>query len=157
MSPFPECLCHVVLGLYPGHYSFPGGASGKEPTCQCRRHKTHGFNPWVRKIPWRRSWQPTPVFWLGVSHGQRSLVGYGPQRCRVRHDWNDLARITGCCRIWSYQIALKRVDLFLLAGNHLSQLIAVGRGSALGSVLRNFFQFVQYRRDSGSGRNLSEV
>ena len=34
---------------------FPGGASGKEPTCQCRRHKRWGFNPWVRKIPWRRS------------------------------------------------------------------------------------------------------
>ena len=30
---------------------FPGGASGKEPVCQCRRCKTHGFDPWVRKIP----------------------------------------------------------------------------------------------------------
>jgi len=36
------------------------------------------FNPWVRKIPWRRIWQPTPVFLPGESHGQRSLVGYGP-------------------------------------------------------------------------------
>ena len=33
---------------------FPGGASGKESTCQCRRHKRRGFNPWVRKIPWKR-------------------------------------------------------------------------------------------------------
>ena len=55
---------------------FPGGASGKEAACQCRRHKRHGFNPWVRKIPWRRAWQPTPVFLPGESHGQRSLVGY---------------------------------------------------------------------------------
>ena len=37
-----------------------------------------GFNPWVRKIPWRRKWQPTPVFLPGKSHGQRSLVGYHP-------------------------------------------------------------------------------
>ena len=33
---------------------FPGGTSGKEPTCQCRRHKRHWFEPWVGKIPWRR-------------------------------------------------------------------------------------------------------
>ena len=57
---------------------FPGGASGKEPACQCRRHKRCGFDPWVGKIPWRRSWQPTPVFLPGESHGQRSLAGYGP-------------------------------------------------------------------------------
>jgi len=35
-----------------------------------------GFDSWVGKIPWRRKWQPTPVFLLGESHGQRSLVGY---------------------------------------------------------------------------------
>ena len=37
---------------------FPGGASGKEPASQCRRCKKHRFDPWVRKIPWRREWQP---------------------------------------------------------------------------------------------------
>ena len=36
------------------------------------------FDPWVRKIPWRREWQPTPVFLPGESHGQRSLAGYSP-------------------------------------------------------------------------------
>ena len=36
------------------------------------------FDPWVRKIPWRRKWQPTPVLLPGKSHGQRSLVGYSP-------------------------------------------------------------------------------
>ena len=38
-----------------------------------------GFNPWVGKIPWRRKWQPTPVFLPGKSHGLRSLVGYSPR------------------------------------------------------------------------------
>jgi len=52
--------------------------SGKESACQCRRHRRHRFNPWVRKISWRRKWQPTPVFLPGKSHGQRSLVGYSP-------------------------------------------------------------------------------
>jgi len=37
-----------------------------------------GFDPWVGKIPWRRKWQPTPVFLLGELHGQRSLAGYSP-------------------------------------------------------------------------------
>ena len=46
---------------------FPGGISSKEPTYQCRRQKRHGFNPWVGKIPWRRAWQPTPVFLPGDS------------------------------------------------------------------------------------------
>ena len=36
------------------------------------------FDPWVGKIPWRRAWQPTPVFLPGESHGQRSLAGYDP-------------------------------------------------------------------------------
>ena len=61
---------------------FPGSASGKEHACQCRRHKKHGFDPWVRKIPWRRAWQPTAVFLPGESHGQRSLVRYSPQGCK---------------------------------------------------------------------------
>ena len=57
---------------------FPGGISGKECACQFKRCKRHRFNPWVEKIPWRRAWQPTPVFSPGESHGQRSLAGYSP-------------------------------------------------------------------------------
>ena len=49
---------------------FPGGASSKEPASQCSRYKRLGFSPWIRKIPWRRKWQPTPVFLPGESHGQ---------------------------------------------------------------------------------------
>ena len=48
---------------------FLGGASGKEPTYQCRRLKVPGFNPWVGKIPWRRAWQSTQVFLPGEFHG----------------------------------------------------------------------------------------
>ena len=69
---------------------FPGGASGKEPACQCRRPKRGRFDPWVGKIPWRRAWQPTPVFLPGESHGQRILVGYGPQG----HKESDKTEVT---------------------------------------------------------------
>ena len=60
---------------------FSGGASGKKknPACQCRRHKRHGFDPWVGKIPWRRAWQPISILLPGEAHGQRSLAGYSQQ------------------------------------------------------------------------------
>ena len=58
----------------------PGGASGKEPACQCRRYKRRGFDPWVLKIP--RTWQLTAVFLPGESHGQRNLVDYSSQGCK---------------------------------------------------------------------------
>ena len=51
---------------------------------QCRGP---GFSLWVRKIPWRRKWQPTPVLLPGKSHGQRSLAGCSPWGCRVGQDW----------------------------------------------------------------------
>ena len=60
---------------------FPGGASGQEPDCRCRRRRGVGrlrFDPWVGQIPWRRAWQPTPVFLPGESHGQKSLAGHSP-------------------------------------------------------------------------------
>jgi len=49
---------------------FPGGISANAGDIR------RGFNPWVRKIPWRKAWQPTPVFLPGESHGQRSLACY---------------------------------------------------------------------------------
>ena len=69
---------------YGEQYGLPWWLSGKESACQCRRCR---FNPWVRKIPWRRKWQPIPGSLPGKSHGQRSLTGYSPWGCkRLRHD-----------------------------------------------------------------------
>ena len=51
---------------------FPCGSAGKKICLQCRRP---GFNPWVRKIPWRRGRLPTPVFWPGEFHGLYSQWG----------------------------------------------------------------------------------
>ena len=49
---------------------FPDSSVDKESTCQCRRCKRLGFDPWVRKIPWRRTWQSTPAFLPGEPHGR---------------------------------------------------------------------------------------
>ena len=84
----------VCLNSCPLSRCCPGHASGKVPSCQCRRHRGLRFDSWVGKIPWRRKWQPTPGFFPGKSHGQRSLAGYiqsiGLQR--VTHDWSHLAQ-----------------------------------------------------------------
>ena len=60
----------------------PEWLSSKEPACQCRRHRRHGFNPWIRKIPWSRKWRSIPVFLPGEFYGQRSPVGFSPWGCK---------------------------------------------------------------------------
>ena len=65
---------------YRYRWGFLDGSVVKNPPTNgedgCRRHE---FDPWVWKIPWRRKWQPIPVFLPGESHGQRSPAGYSPQ------------------------------------------------------------------------------
>ena len=56
----------------------PRWHSGKEFFCQYRRCRKHGFNPWVKKMPWSGKWKTTPVLLPGKFHGRRSLVGYSP-------------------------------------------------------------------------------
>ena len=91
--------CSKLKGLFTNRVpaerlGFPGGASGKEPACQSRRLRRCGFNPWVRKIPWRRKWQPTPVFLPGESLGQRSLVGYNPRGCKESNTTERLSTLS---------------------------------------------------------------
>ena len=69
-----------LLCLFSNTYAcFPGGTSGKESACQCRRCQRCGFDTWVRKIPWRRACQPTPVFLLGnpMDRGAWWATGHG--------------------------------------------------------------------------------
>ena len=68
---------------------FPGSTNGKEPVCQCRRHRRQRIEPWVGKIPWRRAQQPTSVFLLENPRTEEPgrLPSIGWQR--VGHDWSD--------------------------------------------------------------------
>jgi len=68
-SPIDSIQIRRSIGL-------PGWLRGWSICLQCGRP---GFDPWVGKIPWRRKWQPTPIFLLGKSHGWRCLAGYSPQ------------------------------------------------------------------------------
>ena len=71
---YGDCTALLVIAHIFQSYiltlGFPGGTSGKEPSCQCRRSKRRGFDSWVKKIPWRKVWQPIPLFLPGESHGQ---------------------------------------------------------------------------------------
>ena len=80
-----DCFPSPIYFLYgsflkssPFSLDFSGGANGKEPTCQCKRYRRPGFNPWVEKILWWRKWQLALVFLPGEFHGQRSLGAYSP-------------------------------------------------------------------------------
>ena len=85
-------VASLVLGL-------PRWYSGRESGCQYRTHRRPWFESWVRKIPWRRTWQPTPVFLPGKFHGQRSLAGYSSQGHRVRHDSARTQALIVECRL----------------------------------------------------------
>ena len=69
-------------------WGIPGGLVVKNP--QKRRCRKWRFDPCVGKIPWGRSWQPTPVFLPGQCHGQRNLVGYSPYPCKE----SDMTEVT---------------------------------------------------------------
>ena len=94
-----QSLQQVWVLVMPWNVSdFPGGASGKEPTYQCRRPKRHlhlhRFDPWVGKIAWRRKWQPTPVPLPGNPMDRGAWWATVCAVKRVGHDRSYLARIS---------------------------------------------------------------
>ena len=90
----------------------PTYLNGKESVCHCGRCR---FHPWVRKIPWRRKWQPTPGFLSGEFHGQRSLVGYSPWRHRDRHHWvtNTFTHFSPFIETWTHSLIIRSAYLCL--------------------------------------------
>ena len=77
LKPSLISLCRVLWG-------FPGSSVGKESACKAG---DLGWIPGLGRSPWRRKWQPTPVFLPGESHGQKSLVGYSPWITSAGHDF----------------------------------------------------------------------
>ena len=83
-------ICNI---LYMCICGLPQWLSSKRIHLPCRSHRRHGFDPWVKKSPWRRAWQPTPVFLPGESHGQRSLVGYNHRVVKSQTWPSDLSHM----------------------------------------------------------------
>ena len=107
----PLCSGHEfkpeLLNDLDGVKAYLGGSDGKEPAC---RHRRPRFDPWVRKILWRRQWQPTPVFLPGESHGQRILAGYNPWGRKESDTTERLTLLLSCtshprtylCYYWKF-------------------------------------------------------
>ena len=89
------CMCVCVKQLW--------GCNGKEPACQCRRHRKCEFDPYVQKISWRRTWQPTPVFLPGKSHGQRSLAGCSQRVTKSQTQLKGLRIYLIVWRLWCWE------------------------------------------------------
>ena len=99
----------------------------KTTTCQCRRVRRPGFDPWARKVPWRSEWHPTPVFLPGEFHGLGRLEGYVHRSQTVGQ--RDL-RTTGIFKIFKHQKGT--------GNDHLEELVPekLGRQHQLGGALR---------------------
>ena len=63
----------------------------KNPPTNAGDIKRRGFDPWIRKIPWKKAWQPTPVFLPGKFNGQRSLAGCSPWGCK---EWDTTKQLS---------------------------------------------------------------
>ena len=84
----------------------------KESACQCRWCRRHGFNRWVKKIPWRRKWQVTPVFLPGKPRVLRSLVGHSPQGHKESDttDWLSMHTVKGFRIVDEVEFKVKNVN-----------------------------------------------
>ena len=91
----------------------------KQSICQCRRLRRCRFDSWAGKIPWRREWQPTPVFSPRKFHGQRSLGGSSPWVAKSwtwMSDWAHTQRIT--LSIHSHQLYARHMTQCFTSGKH---------------------------------------
>ena len=95
MCVYVDTYTHV----YTHTCGLPRCLSGKESACQCRRCR---FHPWVGKIPWRRKWQPSPVFLPGESHGQRSLGGYSPLESESQTHLSNWVHTCACVDVHTH-------------------------------------------------------
>ena len=111
-------FCRSYLGLL-------RWLSCKESSCKFR---TCSFDPWVGKIPWRRKWQPSPVFLPGESHGQRSRAGYSPWGCKGLDTTERLSTYA-----WTQVLLGEGVTHFPVSGSSPSLFFLTS--SLLGSVL----------------------
>ena len=101
------------MSMLIGH---PRRLSGKESSGQCRRCKRRRFCLGIRKIPWKRKGQPTPVLFSGESHGQRGLAGYSPWGHEESDttEWAHMRVNTYSVSLW-FKIPVISFCLFLLS------------------------------------------
>ena len=119
----------VVLDMLSSDRGFPSGSAVKRTCLQCQRCRRLRFNPWVRKIPWRRKWQSTLVFLPLEAHGQKSLVGYIVHK--VTKNWTWLSDWAGMhalsdrqpwCKVALFHTEKNKISTFSVTTAGLTQL-----------------------------------
>ena len=123
----PERI-HFCCGKPPSLWSciraamgFPGGADGKAPACQCRKHRRRGFDPWGGKIPWRRAWQLIQYSCLENPTGRgvwRATI-YSVAKSQTRLKWlstlagaqRQLRKLIQGVKVWKGQNGLNRISV----------------------------------------------
>ena len=118
---FLFCINIFLWSFFYSRYArgsgFSGSSSGKEPDSQCRRHERLRFDPWVRKIPWRRAWQPTPVFlpgefpWTEEPGGLQSIGWQNPTRLNQPSTHGELR----ACMLWRQKNKMRLVRVHFFA------------------------------------------
>ena len=93
VSNIPAVKYFKILG-------YLGAAVVKNPPANAEDAKRYWFNPWFRKIPWRRIWQPAPIFLPGKFHGQRNLAGYRACGCRKLNRTRATSSSIGGLQLW---------------------------------------------------------
>ena len=135
-------IYHIYSYIYIYKYGLPRWHSGKESTCQFRRHQKHRFHPWVRKISYSRKWQPIPGFLPGKFHGKRSLADYSPRGCKELDMTEQMSTHPDMCVYVCTKLKSICIYTFLLLffrnyyRLHLSTLIKKDREFPGGPVVR---------------------
>ena len=100
-----------MLYIHSTDLGFPGGAVVKESACQHKRWKRCGFNPWVRKIPWSRKWQPSPISWTEEPGGLQSRGSQGVGHNRATHTKTPMNE-SSCCPTTRPKLRIVYVPIF---------------------------------------------
>ena len=100
-------ILHVCRQLPPWHEC-------NAPTCQCKRPKRNGFDPWFGKIPWRRTQQPTPVLLPGETQGWKTLAGYSPWHHKELDTTEQLSTHTlKCTKLFPFSFLTPPAPIYL--------------------------------------------
>ena len=99
-----------------------------------------GFDPWVGKIPWRRKWQPSPVFLYGKSHGQRILAGYSPRD----HKESDTTEQVNCTDNTAWKCKGKKAMCVLVAQSCPTLCIPIDCAHQASLSISNSWSFLKF-------------
>ena len=140
-----ESLITVMMSFLPQTpqliQQLPRWHSGRESTCQCRRCRRCGFDPWVEKIPWSRKWQPTAASLPGKFHGQRSLADYSSWG----HKESNMTKHTHNPNLNPSMLFLVEIDRLILKYKRIAKTTLIKRNKVGELILLDFKTSIKWK------------